>query len=167
MRSSSESSSSLRLSRPSRSLLATAALAEAKNLDAALVVCFIRQVHLSYKYDERRTIDTDLAALRTFSRFLEIGHELGVPVMPVYDTGPDAAELLAENAATYGCDRVLIGTSRQGALYHLIKGTFQRRLEAILPSEIHVQVIAPLPPDVPESSEEQKADDEPAPARTP
>jgi hypothetical protein len=130
--------------------LATAALSEAKNLDAVLVVCFIRQVHLSYKYDERRTIDTDLAALRTFSRFLDAAHAMGVPVMPVYDTGPDAAELLAENAATYGCDRVLIGTSRQGALYHLIKGTFQRRLEAILPHDIHVQVIAPLPPEPPE-----------------
>jgi hypothetical protein len=63
--------------------------------------------------------------------------------MPVYDTGPDAAVLLAENAATYGCDRVLIGTSRQGALYHLIKGHFQRRLESLLPPEIPVQVIAP------------------------
>ncbi|MEO6434606.1 MAG: universal stress protein [Tepidisphaeraceae bacterium] len=123
--------------------LASATLDEAKRLDAVLVVCFIRQVSLSYKYDERLTIDTDLAALRTFSRFLEAGHAASVPVMPVYDSGPDAAVLLAENAATFGCDRVLIGTSRQGALYHLIKGHFQRRLEAILPPEIPVQVIAP------------------------
>jgi hypothetical protein len=42
-----------------------------------------------------------------------------------------------------GCQRVLIGTSRQGAIYHLIKGHFQRRLEAVLPAEIPVQVIAP------------------------
>lgn len=126
--------------------LAPAALDEAKRLDAVLVVCFIRQVSLSYKYDERLTIDTDLAALRTFSRFLEAAHAVSVPVMPVYDTGPDAAELLAENAATFGCDRVLIGTSRQGALYHLIKGHFQRRLESILPPEIPVQVIAPTSP---------------------
>jgi hypothetical protein len=67
-----------------------------------------------------------------------------VPVLPVYDTGPDAAELIAENAAIYGCEKVLIGTSRQGALYHLIKGHFQRRLESILPSEIPVQVISPV-----------------------
>jgi hypothetical protein len=124
--------------------LAVAALEEARRLDAALVVCFIRQVSLSYKYDEGIfTIDTDIAALRTFSRFLEVGHELGVPVIPVYDTGPDATILLAENAATFGCDRVLIGTSRQGALYHLIKGHFQKRLEGLLPPEIPVQVIAP------------------------
>lgn len=125
-------------------VLATAALAEAKQLDAVLVVCFIRQVNLSYKHDERRTIDTDLAAMRTFGRFLDAGHAMDVPVMPVYDTGPDAAELLADTAATYGCDRVLIGTTRQGVLYHLIKGTFQRRLEALLPPEIPVQVITPL-----------------------
>src|SRR5438874_10099850 len=35
-------------------VLAPAALAEAKRSDAALVVCFIRQITLSYKYDEGR-----------------------------------------------------------------------------------------------------------------
>jgi hypothetical protein len=69
-----------------------------------------------------------------------------VPVIPAYDTGPDAAILLAETAAAYNCDRVLIGTSRQGALYHLIKGHFQQRLEQLLPPEIPVQVISPNGP---------------------
>ena len=82
----------------------------AKDSDATLVVCFIRQVNLSFKYgsEQQLTIETDLAALRAFSRFLDLGHNMGVPVLPVYDTGPDAAELLAENAAIYGCERVLI-----------------------------------------------------------
>ncbi len=123
--------------------LAWAAIEEAKRRDALLVVCFIRQVNLSYKYDgePQLTIDNDPAAQKTFARFLEMGHQAGVPVLPVYDTGFDAAELLAENAAIYGCDRVLIGTSRQGALYHLIKGHFQRRLESILPPDIPVVVL--------------------------
>ncbi len=126
--------------------LAPAALAEAKKSGSTLVVCFIRQVNLSYKFDEKKlTIDTDLAALKTFSKILDHAHEMGVPVLPIYDTGPDAAELMAENAAIYGCDRVLIGSSRQGILYHLIKGHFQRRLESILPREIPVQVVAPTP----------------------
>src|SRR5262249_22057629 len=107
--------------------------------------CFIRQVSLSYKYEGEKqlTIETDLAALRTFSRFLELGHQMDVPVLPIYDTGHDAAVLLAENAAIYGCSRILIGTSRQGALYHLIKGHFQRRLETLLPPDIPVEVISP------------------------
>ncbi|HEY7090685.1 MAG TPA: universal stress protein [Tepidisphaeraceae bacterium] len=125
--------------------LAPAALREARNAGALLVVCFIREVTLSYKYDseQKLSIETDQAAQRAFSRFLELGHDAGVPVLPVYDTGPDAAILMAENAAIYGCDRILIGTSRQGAIYHLIKGHFQRRLEALLPPEIPVQVISP------------------------
>ena len=123
--------------------LAEPALELAKQQDAALVVCFIREVSLSYKYEDRLTIETDLAALRTFSRFLELGHDAGVPIIPVYDNGPNAVELIAETAATYGCDRVLIGTSRRGALYHMIKGHFQRRLESLLPPEIGVEVIAP------------------------
>jgi len=126
--------------------LAPAALVEAKKSGSTLVVCFIRQVNLSYKYDEKKlTIDTDIAALKTFSKILDNAHEMAVPVLPIYDTGPDAAELMAENAAIYGCERVLIGSSRQGILYHLIKGTFQRRLESILPPEIPVQVIAAGP----------------------
>jgi hypothetical protein len=119
---------------------------EAKSTQKCLAVCFIRQVHLSYKYDGQSplTIDTDPAALRTFAKYLDMGHEMGVPVLPIYDSGPDAAELMAENAAIYGCERVLIGTSRQGGLYHLLKGHFQQRLEGLLPPEIPVEVISPL-----------------------
>jgi amino acid transporter len=126
-------------------LLATAALRRAKERSEALVVCFVRQVALSYRYDDagKLTIDTDLAALKTFSRFLELGHEQDVTVIPVYESGPDAAILIAETAALYGCEEVLIGTSRQGALYHMIKGTFQQRLESLLPAEIKVQVLVP------------------------
>jgi amino acid transporter len=127
--------------------LAGAALLEARRLDATLVVCFIRGVMLSYKYDgqeARLSVDTDLAAQKTFARFLDLGHALGVPVLPVYDTGTNAAELVAENAAAYGVSRVLIGTSRRGALYHLIKGHFQRTLESLLPPDIAVEVISPV-----------------------
>jgi amino acid transporter len=127
--------------------LAPAALTVAKQEDALLVVCFIRQVALSYKYEseQKLSIDTDLAAQRTFARYLELGHQSGVPILPVYDTGPDAVVLIAETAAIYGVERVLIGTSRKGAIYHLIKGHFQRRLESVLPPDIHVQVITPEP----------------------
>jgi len=123
--------------------IASAALEEARKEQATLVVCFIREVQLSYKYENKMTLDSDLAAQKTFARFLEMGHEKGVPVMPVYDQGPDAAELMAEAAAMNGCAKVLIGTTRKGALYHLIKGHFQRRLESLLPPEIAVQVISP------------------------
>jgi hypothetical protein len=136
--------------------LARPALRQAQESNATLVVCFIRQVNLSYKYEseEKLTIESDLAALKAFAKFLDMGHDMGVSVLPVYDTGPDAAELMAENAAIYGCERVLIGTSRQGALYHLIKGRFQERLETLLPPEIPVQVITPeAKPQHPEEAE--------------
>jgi amino acid transporter len=123
--------------------LAPAAIGAARQAGAALVVSFVRQVSLSYKYDseQRLDVDSDAAAQRTFARYLELGYEAGVPIVPVYDTGPDAAVVMAENAAIYGCDRILIGTSRKGAVYHLIKGRFQRRLEALLPPDISVQVL--------------------------
>ena len=128
-------------------LLAPAALLEARQDGAALVVCFIREVALSYKYDPQQagfTMESDLAAQRTFGRYLELAHEAGVPIIPVYDAGPNPAELIAETAAVYNCEKVLIGTSRRGAIFHLIKGHFQRKLEAILPPEVQVKVISPV-----------------------
>lgn len=38
---------------------------------------------------------------------------------------------------------MLIGTSRQGAVYHWIKGRFQQRLEMLLPPDIVVSVVNP------------------------
>jgi amino acid transporter len=123
--------------------MAPAAMRIASAEQATLVVCFVRQVALSYKVEAetRLSLDTDPAAQALFTDFLEYGHRYDVPVIPSYDTGPDAAVLIAELAAINGCDRVLIGTSRRGALHKVIKGSFQRQLEHLLPPDIRVQVL--------------------------
>jgi amino acid transporter len=123
--------------------LARPALEEAKRTGSTLVVCFIRSVRIAYNWERGLSMDSDASALRVFARFLDLGHQMDVPVLPVYDSGDNAAELMAEAAAITGCERILIGTSRNGAFYHLIKGHFQQRLEAILPPEIKVEVLPP------------------------
>jgi nucleotide-binding universal stress UspA family protein len=125
--------------------LADAAMRIAKADGAALVVTFVRPVALSYKVGaaSRFTLDTDPAAQKLFTDFLEHGHAHGVPVIPMYDVGPNAPELIAELAALNGVDRVLIGSSRRGVLHHIVKGSFQRRLESLLPPEIPVEVLSP------------------------
>jgi nucleotide-binding universal stress UspA family protein len=127
--------------------LADPALELAAAENAALVVCFVRQVSLSYKVEAetRLTLDTDPAAQTLFTDFLEHGHRYSVPIIPVYDTGPDSAELIAEHAAMNGVSKVLLGTSRRGALHKIIKGSFQRKLESFLPPDISVQVIEMKP----------------------
>lgn len=136
-----------------RLLLATAgsatnadvALRFAKQESSALVVCFIRDVALSYKIEAEKTfsLDTDPAAQLLFRDFLSRGHNMGVPIIPAYDTGRNAPELIAELAAVNAVEKVLIGTSRRGTLYHLIKGSFQSQLEQLLPPEIPVEVLPP------------------------
>ncbi len=126
--------------------LADAALTLARSRNAALVVCFIREIQLSNRFDGQQnklTIDTDAAAVRTFARFLEKGHSMGVPIIPAYDTSSEAAMAMAEAAAMYGCEAVLIGSSRQGVVHRVAKGSFHSRLESILPPEIKVEVITP------------------------
>lgn len=138
------------LARP-RLLLATAgstrlaevALAKAREEGASLVVCYVRPVALSYMLQSqgRLTLDSDTAAQALFVDFLELGHQHGVPIIPMYDTGTNSAEMIAELAALNGVQRVLIGTSRRGSLHQLIKGSFQRTLEVLLPPEIPVEVL--------------------------
>ena len=127
--------------------LARAAMAEAQARGTSLVVCFIRQVSLSVKWDEKRSLDTDHAAQKTFARFLELGSLYKVPVIPMYDSGPEAAELIAETAAMNGAQEVLIGSSRHGRLHQIIRGSFQRKLEGLLPGEIPVRVLAVMDPE--------------------
>ena len=124
-------------------MTAEAALEEAKEEDASLVVCFVRDVALNYRVEaeNRFSIETDPAATELFSEFLELGHKYGVPIIPVYDTGPNSAELIAENAAIHGAAKVLIGSSRRGTIHRLVKGSFQRKLESLLPPEIPVEVL--------------------------
>jgi len=127
--------------------LADAALAVAQSENAALVVAFIREVSLSYKVEaeQQLTLDTDPAAQTLFTDFLAHGHRFSVPIIPVYDTGQNGPELIAEQAAINGVSKVLIGSSRRGALHQLIKGSFQRKLEDLLPPEVRVEVIG-IPP---------------------
>ncbi|MGE5612534.1 MAG: universal stress protein, partial [Bacillota bacterium] len=128
--------------------LAEVALSKARQDDATLVVCFVRQVMLSYmlKSERHLTLDTDTAAQTLFTEFLEYGHQYGVPIIPMYDTGPNPAEMIAELAAINGVQRVLIGSSRRGAIHQLIKGSFQRMLEVLLPPDIPVEVLTPPEP---------------------
>jgi len=131
--------------------LADASLELAQKENAALLVCFVRQVALNYKVEAERSfsLDTDPAAQALFAEFLAHGHQYRVPIIPSYDTGPDAATLIAENAAMNGAHKVVIGSSRRGAIHHLIKGSFQRRLESLLPPDVRVVVVTPrTPPEV-------------------
>lgn len=126
--------------------LADQAIAYCVQHNSALVVNFIRELSLNQRFDSesgRLTIDSDPVALKTFSEFLSKGHDRNVPIIPAYDTGQDASTLMAETAALYGADRILIGTSRRGTLHRFVKGTFQTRLEALLPQEIKVDVLDP------------------------
>jgi nucleotide-binding universal stress UspA family protein len=131
--------------------LAAPALAHARERGAALVVCFVREVALSQRHgaDTRFRVDTDLAAQRTFTFYLDAGHRAGVPIYPVYDAGPDAPELIAEHAAVLGCQEVLVGTTRRGPLHQLLKGNFVRKLERLLPPDIPVIVLGPAHSDAP------------------
>src|SRR5687768_17742350 len=63
-----------------------------------------------------------------FTDFLEHGHRYNVPVIPMYDVGTNAPELIAEFAALNAVEKVLIGSSRRGVLHHMLKRSEERRV---------------------------------------
>ena len=123
--------------------MAGPAVETARDEGASLVVAFVREASLGFrqKAEERLTLDTDPAAEKMFTEFLALGHRHHVTIIPAYDTGMNTPEIIAETAALNGVEKVLIGSSRRGALHQIIKGSFQRRLESLLPPEIQVEVI--------------------------
>ncbi|QOV87925.1 universal stress protein [Humisphaera borealis] len=126
--------------------MAEPALRLAKETGAALVVSFVREVSLNFKVESenRMTLDTDPAAQELFTEFLAHGHRYGVPIIPAYDTSQNAPEQIAELAAMFGAEKVLIGSSRRGAIHTFIKGSFQKKLESLLPPEMSVKVLQPV-----------------------
>jgi amino acid transporter/nucleotide-binding universal stress UspA family protein len=117
----------------------------AKQKGAALVVAFVREVALNYKVENagRMTLDTDPAAQALFVDYLEAGHKHDVPIIPAYDTGLNAPEMIAELAALNGAHQLVIGTSRRGALHKLVKGSFQQKIEHLLGPDMPVEVMSP------------------------
>ena len=126
--------------------LAEPAVKAAAEANAALVVCFLREVALNHLVESeagRMTLDNDPAAQALFVDYLEVGHRHNVPIIPAYDTGLNSPEMMAELAALNGVEKLFIGSSRRGALHQIIKGSFQRKLEGLLPPEIPVEVMTP------------------------
>jgi amino acid transporter/nucleotide-binding universal stress UspA family protein len=125
--------------------LADTACEIARHNDSALIVAFVREVALNYKVEAAAftTLDTDPAAQALYVDYLEAGHKYGVPIIPAYDTGLNAAETIAELAALNGASKLIIGTSRRGALHQLIKGSFQQKIENLLGDDVPVEVVAP------------------------
>jgi amino acid transporter len=125
--------------------LADQACEYARSQNAALVVAFVREVALNYKVENtgRMTLDTDPAAQALYVDYLEAGHRHGVPIIPAYDTGLNAPEMIAELTALNGAHQLIIGSSRRGALHRLVKGSFQEKLENLLGPGTPVEVMNP------------------------
>ena len=104
------------------------------------------QPGLPHRQKRHRNCDwITTSPLRACSPSSAAGQQQGVPIIPFYDSGDAPAELLAEAAALTGADAILLGSSRRSTLHRLIKGSFQRKLELLLPVEVAVHVLDAVP----------------------
>jgi len=119
------------------------AMERACSEDAALVVCFLRDVALSYKYGGSGwfTIDTDMAARKTFAKYLELGFEMKVPVIPTYHAGHHTAEMLAKLVESTHSKIILLDPISKGRLRTFRRRRGRARLKAILPGDVKVEIL--------------------------
>jgi K+-sensing histidine kinase KdpD len=52
--------------------------------------------------------------------------------------------MIAEHAAMNAVSKVLLGSSRRGAIHRIIKGSFHQKLESLLPEDIPVEIVETL-----------------------
>jgi amino acid transporter len=119
------------------------AIQRAKSEESALLVCFLRDVVLSFKYGGSAcfSMETDAAARKTFQKFLEIGFELKVPIIPAYRVGHHTAEMLVKLVETTGCKTILLDPLAQGRLRDFRRRRGRARLKSILPPDVKIEIL--------------------------
>lgn len=113
----------------------------AKAHNAGMIVLFVREIPI--RLPERGgfgefalNLAEDPEAQQIFSAARAACEKAGVPMQRIYSVHADAAEMIADHAATYGVDAVLMGISRRGMLWHALRGNVIGQVAAKLPATI-------------------------------
>jgi nucleotide-binding universal stress UspA family protein len=72
----------------------------------------------------------------------QIAAEFGVPWRFVYATSNDIAETVLDIAATHAVDVLVLGATRRGALWKVMKGDVIQKVAELLPESINLLIHA-------------------------
>ncbi|MBI5397456.1 MAG: universal stress protein [Verrucomicrobia bacterium] len=116
------------------------AIKEARETHRPLYVAFIREQPALTAEDHARKWQDDEEASQVF---VHAKSRLGSGgFCPCYAVSDSPADTIVDIAATIGAERLILGTTRRGALVNVLRGNIIRRIAKLLPEQIDLLVYA-------------------------
>ncbi len=109
----------------------------ARRRGAILFAVFIRTLRLiDIEPGKVPRIEEDADAQEALGTVAMLARRAGVPFVPIYVTSPDIAEEILDYTVTYGCDTLIMGTSRRSLFSRRVAGDVVARVAAMLPDSV-------------------------------
>ncbi|MBP8976232.1 MAG: universal stress protein, partial [Bacteroidetes bacterium] len=109
------------------------AVEEAKQRGALLFILHVKEIAVG-SLPERLEIQTNGFEDKIEKACLDAGIDFQIISIPSYDVG----YTIAEQAATFGVDRVILGATRRSVLENMLRGSVIRTLSALLPEDVQL-----------------------------
>ncbi|MCX7868656.1 MAG: amino acid permease, partial [Terrimicrobiaceae bacterium] len=119
------------------------ALDEAEMRKAELLVLYVREEAILYPGPSPAAPanwkdDPEASAILATAQ--RLGQERGIPTTPLYACASQVGLLIADIAATFGADYVILGSSHRGSLTRMLRGDVVADVAASLPDNIHLLI---------------------------
>jgi len=109
------------------------AIEEAKQRGALLFILHVKEIAVG-TLPERLEIQTNGFEDKIEKACLDAGIDFQIISIPSYDVG----YTIAEQAATFGVDRVILGATKRSVLENMLRGNVIRTLSALLPEDVQL-----------------------------
>ena len=88
------------------------------------------------------TLEEDWDAQALFDRVRAKTHEAGVPLRLLYGVASDVPDAILDMTLTHGADMLMLGTTRRGALWKVMKGDVIQAVAEQLPEQVSLLIHA-------------------------
>ncbi|MEO6053470.1 MAG: amino acid permease, partial [Chthoniobacterales bacterium] len=116
---------------------------EAQLRNACLYVFYVQEIAVLFQGGrplEKMSWKNDPVASAILSTAIQIGHERGISVIPLYATSTNAAAIIVDTAATIGADYLMLGASHRDSLSKLLRGNVLAEVASSLPESIQLVI---------------------------
>ncbi len=109
----------------------------ARRRKATLFALYVRTLRIiDAPTDKAPSIADDESGQETLGTTMLLARQAGVPCIPIYVVSPNIAEEILDYTTTYGCDTLILGKTRRGALARALGGDVVAEVARHLPDDV-------------------------------
>lgn len=109
----------------------------ARRRKATLFALYVRTLRIiDAPTDKAPGIADDESGQETLGTTMLLARQAGVPCIPIYVVSPNIAEEILDYTTTYGCDTLILGKTRRGALARALGGDVVAEVARHLPDDV-------------------------------